>query len=58
MIEAPNTFNINGVYIPREVASASIFDINRIEVLPGPGSVFLEAPRTYGIRFSTNFGSK
>ncbi len=36
MIESPNAFNINGIYIPREVASASVFDINRIEVLPGP----------------------
>ena len=25
---------------------------------PGPGAVFLEAPRTYGIRFSAKFGSK
>ncbi len=36
MIESPNAFNINGIYIPREAASASIFDISRIEVLPGP----------------------
>lgn len=36
MIEPPNAYNINGVYIPREVSSASIFDVERIEVLPGP----------------------
>ncbi len=36
MIEPPNAYNINGVYVPREVTSASLFDIERIEVLPGP----------------------
>ena len=36
MIEPPNAYNINGVYIPREVSSASIMDVERIEVLPGP----------------------
>jgi len=35
MIEPPNAYNINGVYIPREVTSASLFDVERIEVLPG-----------------------
>jgi len=36
MIESPNAYNINGIYIPREVTSASMFDVERIEVLPGP----------------------
>ena len=36
MIEPPNAYNINGIYIPREVSSASLFDVERIEVLPGP----------------------
>ena len=36
MIESPNAYNINGVFIPREVTSASMFDVDRIEVLPGP----------------------
>ena len=36
MIEPPNAYNINGVYVPREVTSASLVDIERIEVLPGP----------------------
>jgi iron complex outermembrane receptor protein len=36
MIEMPNTYNINGVYIPREATSASLFDVDRVEVLPGP----------------------
>jgi iron complex outermembrane receptor protein len=36
MIEPPNAYNINGVYIPREVSSATLVDIERLEVLPGP----------------------
>ena len=36
MIESPNAYNVNGVYIPREVTSATLVDVERIEVLPGP----------------------
>ena len=36
MIEPPNAYNINGIYVPREVTSASLVDVERIEVLPGP----------------------
>jgi len=36
MIEPPNAYNINGVYVPREVTSASLVDVQRMEVLPGP----------------------
>ena len=36
MIEPPNAYNINGVYVPREVTSATLVDVARIEVLPGP----------------------
>jgi iron complex outermembrane receptor protein len=36
MIEPPNAYNINGVYIPHEVTSASLVDVERMEVLPGP----------------------
>ena len=36
MIEPPNAYNINGVYVPREVTSASLIDVERMEVLPGP----------------------
>lgn len=36
MIEPPNAYNINGVYVPREVTSASLVDVERMEVLPGP----------------------
>ncbi|EIF42819.1 TonB-dependent receptor, partial [gamma proteobacterium BDW918] len=34
--EPPVSFNINGVYTPREGASSPLFDLARIEVLPGP----------------------
>ena len=36
MIEPPNAYNINGVYVPREVTSATLVDVERMEVLPGP----------------------
>jgi len=36
MIEPPNAYNINGVYVPREVTSATLVDVDRMEVLPGP----------------------
>jgi iron complex outermembrane receptor protein len=35
-IEPPNAFNFNGVYIPREGTSVGFFDIDQLEVLPGP----------------------
>jgi iron complex outermembrane receptor protein len=35
-IEPPTVFNFNGVYIPREGTSVGLFDIETIEVLPGP----------------------
>ena len=36
MIEPPNAYTINGIYVPREVTSASLVDVQRMEVLPGP----------------------
>ncbi len=36
MIEAPNAYHINGVYVPREVTSASFLAVERVEALPGP----------------------
>ncbi len=55
MIESPNTFNINGVYILREVASTSIFDINRIEVLLGPqGTLYGRSALGGAINLLTN----
>ena len=36
MIEPPNAYNINGIYIPREVSTATLVDVERMEVLPGP----------------------
>ena len=35
-IEPPTSVNFEGVYIPREATSIPFFDLNRIEVLPGP----------------------
>ncbi len=35
-IEPPTVFNFNGVYIPREGNSVGLFDIARVELLPGP----------------------
>lgn len=35
-IEPPNSFNFNGVYIPREATSVGLFDVGQLEVLPGP----------------------
>lgn len=35
-IEPPTAFNFNGIYIPREGTSVGLFDVERIEVLPGP----------------------
>ncbi len=35
-IEPPTSFNVNGIYIPREGTAVPFFDIERLEVLPGP----------------------
>ena len=35
-IEPPTAFNFNGVYIPREATSVALFDLDQLEVLPGP----------------------
>lgn len=35
-VEQVVSLNFNGVYIPREGTSAPLFDIERVEVLPGP----------------------
>ncbi|HEY5807286.1 MAG TPA: TonB-dependent receptor plug domain-containing protein, partial [Povalibacter sp.] len=35
-IEPPTSFNMNGIYIPREATSVALFDIAQLEVLPGP----------------------
>jgi iron complex outermembrane receptor protein len=35
-IEPPTAFNFNGVYIPREGTSVGLFDIDQVELLPGP----------------------
>lgn len=35
-IEQTVAFNFNGVYMPREATSSAFFDLERMEVLPGP----------------------
>lgn len=35
-VEPSTSFNFNGIYIPREAAAVPLFDIDRLEVLPGP----------------------
>lgn len=35
-IEPPTSLNFNGIYIPREVSAIPLFDMQSIEVLPGP----------------------
>ncbi|QIG53779.1 TonB-dependent receptor [Altererythrobacter sp. BO-6] len=35
-IEPAVAFNFNGVYMPREATSSAFFDLERLEVLPGP----------------------
>jgi iron complex outermembrane recepter protein len=34
--DPPTSTNFNGVYIPREGTAASLYDLERIELLPGP----------------------
>ena len=35
-IDPPTSFNLNGVYVPREATSVPLYDIEQLEVLPGP----------------------
>lgn len=35
-VEPSASFNFNGIYIPREAAAVPLFDVDRLEVLPGP----------------------
>ncbi|WP_158258064.1 TonB-dependent receptor [Sphingopyxis lindanitolerans] len=35
-IESPTSLNFNGIYIPREVSAMPFFDMQGVEVLPGP----------------------
>ena len=35
-IDPPTSVNFYGIYMPREVTSAAFFDVNQIEVFPGP----------------------
>jgi iron complex outermembrane receptor protein len=35
-LSSPNAFNLNGISIPREATSVPLYDVEQIEVLPGP----------------------
>ncbi len=35
-IESPTAFTINGIHIPREATGVPLYDIDQLEVLPGP----------------------
>ena len=35
-ITPPNVFNMNGIPVPREATGAPLFDVEQLEVLPGP----------------------
>jgi iron complex outermembrane recepter protein len=35
-VEPPTSFNFNGIYVPREATSVPLYDVEQIEVLPGP----------------------
>jgi iron complex outermembrane receptor protein len=35
-IESPTSFNLNGITVPREASSVPLYDIDALEVLPGP----------------------
>ena len=35
-LSSPNSFNLNGISIPREATSVPLYDVDQIEVLPGP----------------------
>jgi iron complex outermembrane receptor protein len=35
-IESPTSFNLNGITVPREASSVPLYDIESLEVLPGP----------------------
>jgi len=35
-LSSPNAFNLNGISVPREATSVPLYDLEQIEVLPGP----------------------
>ena len=35
-VASPNVFNLNGISVPREASSAPLYDVDQLEVLPGP----------------------
>jgi iron complex outermembrane receptor protein len=53
-IESPTSFNVNGVTIPREATSVPLYDIDTLEVLPGPQGT-LYGRSTLGGAVNVNF---
>lgn len=53
-IDPPTSFNFNGIYTPREATSVSLYDIDQLEVLPGPQGT-LYGRSTLGGAVNVNF---
>jgi len=35
-LSSPNVFNLNGISVPREATSVPLYDVDQLEVIPGP----------------------
>ena len=53
-IDPPTSLNFNGIYIPREGTSVGLYDVDQIEVLPGPQGT-LYGRSTLGGAVNVNF---
>jgi iron complex outermembrane recepter protein len=53
-IEPPAAFNFNGIYVPREATSVPLYDVEQLEVLPGPQGT-LYGRSTLGGTVNVNF---
>lgn len=53
-IDPPTSFNFNGIYVPREGTSVGLYDVDSLEVLPGPQGT-LYGRSTLGGAVNVNF---